>query len=616
MTDQFGRKLQFHGFNLVAKCPSFSHNTTTAGSPCVPGPNVTQPSYWLSPDPANLVVDPERTFTDADASQLASLGFNIARLGIIWRALEPGKMASPHFNDPDFCTPRSLGTKPLKAAADQLDMNKVNGYLSHIDDTVNLLSAHGIYSLIDMHQDDFSEHFNNPGSATPWEGEGAPLWATCTNLTGTNVPAPEGFLSSAGWAEDNLHDPALAMAADHFWTNDVSGNLQAQYIRVWQEVARHYRDNKWIVGYDPFNEPYDQLYTVVPTAFDSRLQCFYAGSNDPNSRCNATVPASQAPGVGFIPAIVNPAVDPDHLVFYEGPVVTDYHGIETIGVGVPLNYDHLVFNFHVYPPVAAFGGGECTSAACGPNDDFAMRNALQARDATMVAPTEPGGPALFASEFGAEDYAPDLAHDGDLFDGGVLSSVPVSWAYWSAFQDHDPTGQPNERLIKSDRSLVQPKGGVLARVYSRATAGTPATQSFTVNANAFQPNTAVFNLAYAPDAAVTAPTEIVVPAIQYPAGYCVLVDGANVTSGPNAAMLTMTNNAGATRVRAQVRPASGACAAGAHAFPTASAGLPPTSRAAIDRVSPARAALALTVVLIGCILLRSKPRDGSRRRKP
>ena len=422
----------------------------------------------------------------------------------------------------------------------------VNAYLAHVDATIGLLAAHGILTLLDMHQDDYSEHFNNPASATPWEGEGAPLWATCTNLTGTTILAPEGSSMSAGWAEDNLHDLALAMAADHFWNNDVTGNLQGQFIRVWQEVAKHYRDNQWIVGYDPFNEPYDQALTAVPGAFDSRLQCFYAGSADANSRCAAV--GTTAVTTGFIPSILNSSVDPNHLIFYEGPVVTDYHGIETIGVGVPLNYEKLVLSYHIYPPVGAFGGGECTSPLCSPNDDLALRHVLLIRDNTTTK--QPGGPALFAGEFGAEDFVPDISHDGDLFDGSVQTSLPVSWAYWSAFQNHDPTGQALERLFATDRTL-QPKGAVLARAYPRATAGTPTAGSQSFSA------ASVFTYGYAPDHTISAPTEIVLPALHYGAGYAVIVSGAAVTSACGASILTLAADATATAVGVTVRPAGG-----------------------------------------------------------
>lgn len=555
MTDTYGRKLQFRGTNIVAKCPSFSKIANAPGKPCIPNTpdDPSKPSYWLRPDPAYLAVDPELTFTDADAGRLADLGFNFVRLGIIWRALEPGKMATPVENDAAFCTPRTLpGAPALRAADDQLDPGKVSAYLAHVDATVNLLAAHGIYVVLDMHQDDYSEHFHNAATSnpTPWEGEGAPLWATCTNITGTTLLAPERSSANNGWAQDNLNDPALAMAADHFWNNDVTGNLQGQFIRVWQEVAKHYRDNSWIAGYDPFNEPYDQVYTVTPTAFDSKLQCFYAGSADPNSRCAATVPPSQAPPVGFIPAIMNPAVDPNHMVFYQGPVTTDYHGIETIGVGVPLNYKNLVMSYHVYPPVGAFGGGECTSPACGPNDELAQRNALRARDLTSTA--QPGGPALFVTEFGAEDYAPDLAHDADLFDGSVLGSVPVSWTYWAAFQNHDPTGQPNERLFASDRQVVQPKARMMTRAFPRATAGLP-----TSGAQKFDPTSAAFDFAYAPDHAVSAPTEIVVPAPRYGGGYKVTVSGAAVTSPCGANPVTLAADPAASAVTVHVEPAAG-----------------------------------------------------------
>ena len=51
--------------------------------------------------------------------------------------------------------------------------------------------------------------------------------------------------------------PAVQTALHHFWANDVRGDLQGQFARVWQAVARHYRGDADVIGYEVVNEPND-----------------------------------------------------------------------------------------------------------------------------------------------------------------------------------------------------------------------------------------------------------------------------------------------------------------------------------------------------------------------
>ena len=106
ITDARGRVVIVHGINMVYKLPPYY--------PAAAG------------------------FGAEDAEFLASIGMNAVRLGVIWKALEP----EPGVFD--------------------------EGYLRQIEETVEILAAHGILSLIDMHQDMYNERF---------EGEGAPDWA-------------------------------------------------------------------------------------------------------------------------------------------------------------------------------------------------------------------------------------------------------------------------------------------------------------------------------------------------------------------------------------------------------------------------------------------------------
>jgi hypothetical protein len=53
--------------------------------------------------------------------------------------------------------------------------------------------------------------------------------------------------------------------ADPVWEHR---DFQDRAVWLWEQLAAHYRDNTWVAGYNPLNEPTD--------AQHSRLQAFYA----------------------------------------------------------------------------------------------------------------------------------------------------------------------------------------------------------------------------------------------------------------------------------------------------------------------------------------------------
>ena len=95
-------------------------------------------------------------FDAADAAFLAANGFTAVRLGVIWAAVEP--------------EPGVINT----------------AYLASIKQTVQTLADNGVYTVIDMHQDNWSTEF---------QGEGAPDWATMDG----GLPNPKfGFPATTG----------------------------------------------------------------------------------------------------------------------------------------------------------------------------------------------------------------------------------------------------------------------------------------------------------------------------------------------------------------------------------------------------------------------------------
>ena len=493
LEDRYGRVALLHGVDLVYKVPPYE--VEVSGS----GPNV---------------------LTAAEAKQMAALGFNVVRLGVIWKGLEPGRVG---IDDPAICDPGA----PRSTGADQFDQRAFNAYLAHLDATIALLGHYGISSLIDMHQDVYSDVFG---------GEGAPDWAVCTNGT-----KPKPVLNVPDWSV-NLRGPGVVTAYTHFWKNDVVGDLQGDFDSVWAKVAAHFRTNPYVIGYDPFNEPYGA--GLPPNgngaAFDAELECLYTGRDHPGkSQSGATVSCPpDDPGVGLIPRLEE--ADPNHLVFYEGNYTTDSGPLNHIG---PMTLPRLVLNFHDYCFLHVPNGPEPPDFAsvCAPSEKlvFTEHATQRAKDATTE---QPRGPAWLLTEFGATTDAADLARitadaDADL----------VGWIYWQWLHYDDPTGSHTSGLWPPT-APTPAMLDVLAQTYASSVAGVPT-------ATAFDPTSGRFLLQYRADPAITEPTVIVVPlATHYPAGYCAQVSGgARITSAPGSGAIDVVNGATASTVTVTVR---------------------------------------------------------------
>lgn len=503
LTDAFGRRLQLHGANVVGKCGGGAVATAAAGAPCIGPPRGHHLAYVLSPTAA----DPGRRFTAADASALARLGFNVVRLGVIWEGLEPGPPGA-RANDPRYCAPHRRGRRfPPLGRANPYDPGAVSAYLRRTDRIVRLLSLAGLRVIIDMHSDVYGSVFFTAQGATPWNGEGAPAWATCTG------GAP--FIAPPGWGSA-WYSPAVQTAIHHFFANDVRGDLQGQYARVWQAVARHYRGDSEVIGYDVYNEPHDFL----ASDFDAELQCDYGGRAREPASCAAARP--QALHDGLIGALQ--AADPTHVVLFEPSGATNYGAPETIGIGEPLRFPRLALAFHVYGAVPA-----------------QLLQTLHERNRTRT--DQRHGPAWVMDEFGATD-------DGTLVAGvaDAADAMNLSWMYWSAMQLHDPTpGTAAEGLLDPRSRRPTPALAQATAVpYPWATAGVPGPQSY-------DRATGTFRYRYRVARAVRAPTEIELPPYSYRSGYAVKVTGARVVSRRNATLLKLRARRRATRVMVTVR---------------------------------------------------------------
>jgi endoglycosylceramidase len=420
-----------------------------------------------------------------DAAFLAAHGFNSVRLGALWVGVEP---------------------RP-----GQYD----NAYLARIDTTVDMLGRHGIYSLLDFHQDLYNERF---------QGEGEPAWS----VQDDGLPAAPQF----GFPANYVFMPALNRVFDHFWQNSPGPGgvgLQDRYAAAWQHVAAYFRGNRYVLGDDLFNEPWPG--SVFPTCVS--LQ-----------GCPVFDQTVLAPFMHRVIVAIHSA-DPRVVTYYEPNVLFDF-GADT-SIGKP-GGNRAGMSFHDY----------CLSKSLNlPPNPFSALGCAAAEQQVLgnaSAHAEQTGDALLLTEFGASDDLGDL----ERMVGGADQNM-VGWEYWAYCGCRDPTGSPQAEALVNDptepptgANVRTQKLAVLERPYPRTIAGTPTSFSYDVGANAFRLSYSTARASGRGRFPAGSETDVFIPALHYPRGYAVRVTGAVGVSKPRSATLRLRSCPGRTNVSVRV----------------------------------------------------------------
>lgn len=417
------------------------------------GPNMVYKRPPYAPDAIGFDAD--------DARFLAREGYNAVRVGIIYAGVEPER---GRYDD---------------------------AYLDRIARTVRLLGRHGIVSQLDFHQDLYNERF---------EGEGWPDWAVYDD----GLPAAPKL----GFPTNYVAMPALKRAFDSFWAN--RDGVQTRYAKAWAHVAKRFRRDPDVMGYDLMNEPWPGSAFPECTrpegcpAFDRTLDAF-------NRR--------------VLKAIRR--VDRTTLVFYEPNVLFNSGPRTYVG---DLDDDHLGFSFHDYCPT--------TGPACDDYDDRVFANAR--------AQTRRTGDVSLLTEFGATKDPAVLGPMADRADRDM-----IGWLVWHYCGCDDPTttGPGDAQALVLDpakaprgANLDRGKLALLSRPYPRVVAGRPIRFGFADG---------VFRMRWR---ARKGRTEVVLPRRQYPDGYRVAAGaGVRVRSGRGARVLVVTARRGTRRLAVERR---------------------------------------------------------------
>lgn len=156
--------------------------------------------------------------TEAQVAAIAADGFDSVRLLVSWSRLEPRRGA-------------------FDAA-----------YVAQVRQAVGWFGRHGMYVVLDMHQDAWGvavgagPHETCPPGLDPAIGwDGAPAWATLSD----GLPHCQ--------ARQRELSPAVVQAWQSFWLD--RDGVQTELVRTWGRLAQAFAADPTVAGYDLLNEP-------------------------------------------------------------------------------------------------------------------------------------------------------------------------------------------------------------------------------------------------------------------------------------------------------------------------------------------------------------------------
>ncbi|CAM5519821.1 glycoside hydrolase family 5 protein [Leifsonia shinshuensis] len=349
-----------------------------------------------------------RPLTEADFAGIAAQGFNVVRLNLSWSALEPQR-----------------GTLS-------------GSYLSTIKQAVGWAGEHGLYIVLDMHQDGWWKGATTsgtdcrPGTDPMWGYDGAPAWATITDgaprcqFTGRDI------------------SPAGDRAFQNFYF-DASG-VQSALVATWGKLAAEFRNDPTVAGYDLLNEP--GFGETAPVTTSYLLGRFY----------DRAIGAIRAAGSQQL-VVVEPSILWSGLGFDSGP---------TPGFTTDRN---IVFSPHLYAESITMDRSLGLPPIVGIDRQFTL--------AQRVA-DEYGAP-LWSGEYGywgdTADVDARLARYAQAEDAARLGGA--YWVWKQACGDpQNGTGPTGNGLMVQDCATggdAPPRDdllGVLGRAYPRSAPGT------------------------------------------------------------------------------------------------------------------------------------------------
>ena len=425
--DNYGRYSIFHGGNVVVKLP-----------PYLPTLDVFDYQFSLN--------------TKEDLETMKRLGFNSIRLGVIWEAVEkkPG----------------------------EYDMD----YLNKVEQIINTLGENGIYTMVDAHQDVFSRNFC---------GEGVPYFyvnemgfdkkcdasaltrilgfvGVCKTLEDFNFRYDEnGLPLIEDCVKHNFADyhiiAGFSSAYRNFYQN--RANIQDKFVEFWKTVVKRFKGNKYILGYDLWNEPapggpMEDIKSMIPGRPDIKDILPVYRKVDTELR----------------------KIDPNYILYFENTPVPDilpiFGGLFLGSMSEKPAGDEMpqVYNFHTYCCLSS--ADICSHGEANYDNSLKVCPTYHEKQFKKEIKTAANlNVPMFLSEFGA-------CSDSKACYNEIVSVVKIceenfiSWSYWNykPYGDHTTSAiemVTYEGIYNSDGTVQNIKEKGLSRGYVMYYQGKP-----------------------------------------------------------------------------------------------------------------------------------------------
>ncbi|OPG09479.1 glycoside hydrolase family 5 protein [Microbispora sp. GKU 823] len=232
--------------------------------------------------------------------------------------------------------------------ADDRPMEIIERGFRHLDRVIDLLGERGVYSVIDLHA--------LPGA------------------------------QNQHWHSDNPTHVASFWQHRHF---------QDRAVHLWEAMADHYKDNPWVAGYNPINEPADSSGQVVGPFYDRLVKALRA-------------------------------VDPAHVLFLDGNTYsTDFSVFREV-------YENTVFVCHDYALAGFAHGGPYPGYTRG---EWCDRDELERAFARRTAFQRETGTPIWVGEFGPV-YTGDPSVDEQRYQIlrdqlEIFDAYEAGWSIWT-----------------------------------------------------------------------------------------------------------------------------------------------------------------------------------------
>jgi endoglycosylceramidase len=306
-------------------------------------------------------------------------------------------------------------------------------------------------------------------------GDGAPKWV-CDDAH------YQAFQPKDPWFFGYL-DPNVEACVDAMY--EPGSEARAHFVDAWKKLATRLVKHENVIGFDILNEPPWGSYTITEFEPD-KLAPFY---------------------VEVTKAVRE--IAPDWLLFAEPS------GSRNVGYPThlpKLGIDNVVYAPHSYDNDAEQGKGF----------DPARADAIAQYVKTLRAEADDLGAALFIGEYGGTTSKPGITPYMQA-EVSAAASVGAGSAYWA--YDKDTAGYA---VLNDDGSEKKELADTIVTPYPSRVAGSGVTWSF---------DAGVATIRFKPDASITSPTEIVVPARSYPNGVIVDCGGCTVEKMPGLVKL-------------------------------------------------------------------------------